>query len=259
VQPYRGVPAVAHSGGDAGYRSYFLRLSQQKLAVIVLANASDFIAGDVASRVADLYLEGMPGVQPQKTWPREVELQDRDLAPYAGDYEVRPGSVLSFIVDKGKLYSQSGGGSRLALFASAGDEFFTKGPEITLTFPATIGTEPARTALWKQGSREYPLKRIVRETPSAAALQACAGDYYSEELRTLYTLEMRQGKLVVRYPRGVLELRPINADVFQAGYPMGTITMKRDAKGNCEGFGVTTGRVRNLRFARVKFAPANGS
>ena len=115
VQPYRGVPAVAHSGGDAGYRSYFLRLPQQKLAVIVLGNACDFIAGDVASRVADLYLEGMPGVQPQKTWPREVELQDRDLAPYAGDYEVRPGSVLSFVADKGKLYSQSGGGAAAGL------------------------------------------------------------------------------------------------------------------------------------------------
>ena len=38
---------------------------------------------------------------------------------------------------------------------------------------------------------------------------------------------MRQGKLVLRYPRGVLELRPINADVFQAGYPMGTFVMKR--------------------------------
>lgn len=256
VQPYRGVPAVAHSGGDAGYRSYFMRLPQQKLAVIVLANAADVTAGDVATRVADLYLAGMPGVQPQKTWPREVELQDRDLASYAGDYEVRPGSVLSFVADKGKLYSQSGGGSRLALFASADSEFFAKGPDVTLTFPATVGNEPARTALWKQGSREYPLKRIVRETPSAAALQACAGDYYSEELRTLYTLEMRQGKLVVRYPRGVLELRPINADVFQAGYPIGTLTTKRDAKGNCEGFEVTTGRVRNLKFLRVKIQAA---
>jgi hypothetical protein len=60
----------------------------------------------------------------------------------------------------------------------------------------------------------------------------------------------------VRYPRGVLELRPINADVFQAGYPMGTFVMKRDAKGICEGFGVTTGRVRNLKFARVRIAAA---
>ena len=131
-----------------------------------------------------------------------------------------------------------------------------RGPRSRWPFPPTTGTEPARTALWKSGGRDYPLKRIVREAPSAAALQACAGDYYSEELRTLYTLEMRQGKLVVRYPRGVLELRPINADVFQAGYPMGTFTMKRDAKGSCEGFGVTTGRVRNLRFSRVKLQPA---
>ncbi len=260
VRPYRGVPAVAHSGADAGYRAYFMRLPQQKLAVIVLGNASDFNASATASRVADLYLDGMPGVQPHPAWPREVELQDRDLAPYAGDYEVRPGSVLSLVVDKGKLYSQSSrGGDRMPFFASGSNEFYTKGPGVTLVFPPTTGTEPATTALWKAGSRDYPLKRIVREAPGADALKACAGDYYSEELRTLYTLEMREGKLVVRYPRGVLELRPINADVFQAGYPMGTVTMKRDAKGSCEGFGVTTGRVRNLKFARVKVLPVSGS
>jgi hypothetical protein len=250
VRPYRGVPAVAHSGADAGFRAYFMRLPEQKLAVIVLGNASDFPASDIARRVADLYLEGMPGVQPHKAWPREAELRDRDLAAYAGDYEVRPGSVLSFVAENGKFYSLSRGGQRMALFAAAGNEFFAKGPEISLTFPQTTGNEPAGAALWEQGSREYPLKRIVRETPSAEALQACVGHYYSEELRTIYTLELRQGKLMVRYPRGVLELRPINADIFQAAYPMGTFAMNLDAKGNCEGFGVTTGRVRVAAVGR---------
>ena len=81
VRPYRGVPAVAHSGADAGYRAYFMRLPQQKLAVIVLGDASDFNARDIASKVADLYLDGSPGVQPHKAWPREVELQTATWRP----------------------------------------------------------------------------------------------------------------------------------------------------------------------------------
>jgi CubicO group peptidase (beta-lactamase class C family) len=257
VKLYRGLPAVAHGGSDAGYRANFLRLPEQKLAVMVLGNAADFTAGQVASRVADLYLEGMPGVQPRKPWPSELELQARDLARYTGEYELRPGSVVSFVADNGKLYSQSSIGQRLNFYASADNEFFAKGADVALTFAPTAGNEPARTALWKQRGREFTLKRIAGETPSAQALQACAGDYYSEELRTIYTLEMRQGKLVVRYPRGATELRPINADVFQASYPIGTLTVKRNAKGACEGFSLTTLRVRNLQFLRVKIQPVS--
>jgi hypothetical protein len=56
----------------------------------------------------------------------------------------------------------------------------------------------------------------------------------------------------VRYPRGVMPLNPINRDVFIAGYPLGVLVMKRNGQGACEGFGATTGRVRDLRFNRVR-------
>jgi CubicO group peptidase (beta-lactamase class C family) len=252
VVPYRGVPTVSHSGSDAAYRAYFLRFPQQRLAVVLLGNASDLTTHELAHRVADLYLEGMPGVQPRRAFPAEVDLQARDLAPYVGEFEVRPGGVLTFSADNGKLFAQSYGNPRIPFFASAANQFFAKGSETTIIFPQTASNDPVPTAMWKAGEREFPLKRVVRETPSAEALQACVGDYYSEELRTLYALSLRDGKLVVRYPRGVLEMRPINRDIFTAGFPMGTFVMQRNAAGACEGFALTTGRVRNLRFARVK-------
>ncbi len=96
---------------------------------------------------------------------------------------------------------------------------------------------------------------MAREPATAESVRACTGDYYSQELRTIYSLFVRDGKTMVRYPRGVLELRPINRDIYGAPYPMGTLTFKRDAQGACESFGMTTGRVRNLQFARVKIAP----
>ncbi|WP_053076836.1 serine hydrolase [Caenimonas sp. SL110] len=255
VTPYRSVPAVAHSGSDAGYRAYYMRLPQHKLAVIVLGNAADFNAVETARRVADLYLEGEPGVAGPRTYPAEVELQPRDVAALAGDYEVRPGGVLSFVAEGSKLFSVTGGGQRTPLFASSPTQFHSRASDLVVTFAPGAGNEPPMSAIWKVSDREYPLKRVMRETPSADALQACVGDYYSAELRTLYTLTLRSGKLSVRYPRGNVELRPINRDTFFASHPLGVVTFKRDAAGRCEQLAVSTGRARNVRFARVNIAP----
>ena len=251
VGPYRGVPVVDHTGSDAGYRAYFLRLPQQKLAVLVLGNAADLDAFALGRKVADLYLEGEPGVQPPRAYPNEVEVPARDLMPLAGDYEIAPGRVVSFIVDQGKLFALSGG-PRTPLAAAGAREFFARNPDMKVTFAPTSGNEPAPTGVLKAGERELPLKRLVRETPTVEMLRACVGDYYSEELRTVYSFELRNDKLVVRYPRGVMPLNPINRDVFIAGYPLGVLTMKRDGTGKCQGFDATTGRVRNLKFELTK-------
>jgi CubicO group peptidase (beta-lactamase class C family) len=250
IGPYRGVPVEDHTGSDAGYRAYFLRLPQQKLAVLVLGNAADLNAFELGRKVADLYLEGEPGVQPPRAYPPEVEVPARDLAALAGDYEFGPGRLVSFIVEQGRLYALSGG-PRTALFASSANEFFARNADIRISFTPGAGNAPASTAVWKSGEREQPLKRLVRESPSVELLQACVGDYYSEELRTVYSFELRNGKLMVRYPRGVMELKPVNRDVFIAGYPLGVLTTRRDAAGKCQGFDATTGRVRNLKFERT--------
>lgn len=250
VSTYRGVPMIAHAGADAGFRAYFLRLPQQKLAVLMLGNAAELDASQLSQRVADLYLAGEPGVQAPQAYPAEVEVPARDLQAFAGDYEVTPGRVVSFFVQQGRLFLGLGG-PPTPLFASGANQFFAKTGNITVNFTVAAGNAPSPTALWKAGERELPLKRLVRESPSPEQVQACVGDFYSPELRAIYTLETRDGKLMVRYPRGVMELKPINRDTWIAGYPLGIFTMKRGASGVCEKFDATTARVRNLQFQRI--------
>jgi CubicO group peptidase (beta-lactamase class C family) len=251
VATYRGVPSIAHAGADAGYRAYFLRLPQQKLAVMILGNAGELEVGPLAQRVADLYLAGESGVQPPQTYPAEVELPARDLQAFAGDYEVTPGRVVSFFVQNGRLFLGVAG-PPTPLFASSANQFFAKPGNLSVNFTVAPGNAPSPTALWKTGERELALKRMVRESPSPEHVQSCVGDYFSPELRAIYTLENRDGKLMVRYPRGVMELKPINRDTWIAGYPLGIFTMKRGASGACEKFDATTARVRNLQFQRMK-------
>jgi CubicO group peptidase (beta-lactamase class C family) len=260
VRPYRGLPSVEHGGADAGYRSHLLRFPQQRLAVLLLGNAADLNVGDLAHRVADIYLEAMdgtPGLEAARTAAVEVELSARTLAPYLGDFEMRPGFVLSFTAEGNRLMVQATGQPKFPMFASAEDRFFMKVVPASVHFDAPAGDGMSPTAMWQQGGREQALRRIVREMPTAAVLQVCEGEYYSEELRTLYRLALRDGKLMLRYPRGELELRPVSGDDFSANFPIGTVSLRRGATGACEGLAVTTGRVRNLEFRRVSLVPVS--
>jgi CubicO group peptidase (beta-lactamase class C family) len=252
---YRGVNLIEHSGSDAGYRAHFLRLPDQRLTVLLLGNASDLNAGELSRRVADIYLEGAAGVaspEPQRTFPAEVDVEARLLAPYLGDFEMRPGFVLTFTAEGNRLMVQATGQPKFALFASAPDRFFTKAFESSVAFDAPAPDGAAATATWRQNGRDLTLRRIRQgEAPTAQAMQACVGDYYSDELRTMYSLSLREGKLMVRYPRGTLELKPLTRDVFSVGFPLGSVRLQRNAAGACEGFAVSNERLRNLRFMRV--------
>ncbi len=258
---YRGLAIVEHGGADAAYRSNLLRFPQQDLSVVLLGNAAELNTAELARRVADVYLEGTAdaaaGLEPARSFPAEVWLDERALAPFVGDFEMRPGFVLSFTLQGTRLMVQATGQPMFALYASAADRFFMKDVVADVRFDAPGADGKVATATWHQGGRELPLKRVLLtpQPPAAEQLQACAGDYYSDELRTLYTLALGDGKALLRYPRGELELKPLGADRFAAPFPIELVEVRRNAASACEALAVSTGRVRRLVFQRVKLVP----
>jgi CubicO group peptidase (beta-lactamase class C family) len=255
---YRGLDVVEHSGSDAGYRAHYLRFPGGRLSVVLLGNAADIDSAGLARRVADVYLEGLPGVQalPTRAAPMEVPVRTSDLAPLVGHFEMRPGFVLHFTAEGSQFFAQATGQPRFELFPAAADRFFTKAFESSVRFdpPGTVGT--VETATWTQNDRDQPLRRIVAESqPMADTAKACEGLYYSDELRTLYRLALDGGKLKLTYPRGELALTPAGENRFSASFPVGLVTLERNAKGLCNGLAVSNGRVRNLKFQRVNLVP----
>jgi CubicO group peptidase (beta-lactamase class C family) len=87
-------------------------------------------------------------------------------------------------------------------------------------------------------------------TLDAEQLAEYAGDFFSDELTAIYTLQVRDGALHLRVRKGELPLRPIEpADTFTGD--LGRITFTRTRSKRINGFTVTTGRVRNLRFRKT--------
>ena len=254
---HRGLPTIGHDGVDAGYRAQLLRYPEQQFTVLLLGNAADMNTGDLARRVADIYLEANSLPERPRSFPAEVELDAAALLPYLGDFEMRPGFVLSFTSQGNQLMVQATGQPKFAMFASASDQFFVRAFAAKVKFDPPANDGLAATALWQQGGSDLPLKRVSNESPSAQALQACAGEYYSEELRTLYRLRLLDGKLMLRYPRGELELKPASRDSFSAAaFTQGSIKLRRNAANECNGLAISTARVRSLEFRRVTLVPA---
>ena len=86
-------------------------------------------------------------------------------------------------------------------------------------------------------------------------LKDLAGEYYSEELAALFVVRAKDGHLSVQYPRGELNLRQTAADQYVAEFPIGTLKFTRASDGASNGFTISVGRVRDLRFNKVTIAP----
>jgi CubicO group peptidase (beta-lactamase class C family) len=89
--------------------------------------------------------------------------------------------------------------------------------------------------------------------PGAAALAAFAGRYLSDELETIYTMAVVDGKLVARHRRhGDIPLTPAEPDAFDGGqWFFGRVRFERDAAGGVTAFRVSSGRARNVLFRRM--------
>ena len=85
---------------------------------------------------------------------------------------------------------------------------------------------------------------------SASELRAYAGNFYSRELDIVYALEVRDGVLVLELREESSALVPYGADRF--GWRRRTLQFSKEADEAFNGFALSLGPERSLRFRRVK-------
>jgi hypothetical protein len=97
--------------------------------------------------------------------------------------------------------------------------------------------------------RPATYEKVEPITPPS--LDEYAGVYYSPELGISYTLAVEDGKLTVRRRKyNPATLVSLSKDTFIESSTEYSVDFQRDAAGAITGFGLTDGRVRNLRFER---------
>jgi D-alanyl-D-alanine-carboxypeptidase/D-alanyl-D-alanine-endopeptidase len=150
-----GTEIVWHNGGTGGYRSFAGFDPAKKAGVVVLCNTS--------FGVDDL---GLHALEPQ--WPvarfkpvvahTAIELDEKALRAFAGEYELQPGVIVIITQSGGKLHVKAPGQAEAIYLAWSPTEFFRPGGR-ELTFFRDVSGAVVRLALYYEGNT-FEAKKI---------------------------------------------------------------------------------------------------
>ena len=254
VGTMRGLRVVAHGGSWAGYRGHFLRFPDQHFAVATFCNLTTSGPDSLARKVAGIYLGDRMQPDSVTMWTTALAAAPVAELPVAS---LRALTGVWRNVERGEV-------RRTRLI---GDTLFSVGGERTRMVPLTGGrfrvgaytevhfdnlSAPSRVVVKTTGD-EVTYARADTAVLAPAQLAEFEGDYRSDEVETTQTWKVEKGQLVLYANNrrlGVLE--PSYKDGFTRGDNV--IDVQRDAKGRITGYTVEAGRVRHLRFTRVRSA-----
>jgi CubicO group peptidase (beta-lactamase class C family) len=251
LDPYRGLKALSHGGGDAGFRSEVIWFPEQELGVAVVSNLGSVNPDRLAKSVAEVYIGEKMAPQEVKqnsAEPTYVTMTAQELEKFAGVYPIpKIDQVLTVVAKDGKLWAA--GGLQLELHPVAPGHFYCKEIQADIEFsPRDHGGMHVTIS---QPGAINEAERIAAGSTSADLLRY-TGVYWSDELETQYTVFLRDGALYVRHSHhGEVALTPTQKDQFSSGWwfaPKAAFT--RDAKGNVSGLTLGGGRVVGVAFVR---------
>ena len=101
------------------------------------------------------------------------------------------------------------------------------------------------------GQRQHPQEERPKPVKlSSSQLQTYVGDYYSDELDITYTLDVESNNLVLRLRETSSILTAYSTDSF--GWGRRRLEFTRDKEKRIIGFVLQAGRVKNLKFQKIK-------
>lgn len=256
VDVHRGRRMVEHGGSINGFQAQLSRFPDQHCSVVVLSNAADLDIYRTVRSIADIYLDPqLPAAPaPPQAPPRvfkEVALDPARLDALAGFYALSPDQSIDFTKENGRLMARATGQPKIPVFAYGERDFFAKGFDAQFTFDAPGADGIVAGGVLHRGGSDMPARRVARPRRSAEEMRKFTGDFYSDELQTVYSVAFDKGELMLNTSRGAIPLEDDGKGGFAATFPFGDIRYQCGAQALCSGFTVNNERARNVQFIRV--------
>jgi CubicO group peptidase (beta-lactamase class C family) len=251
IGSYKGLKVVEHGGADAGYRSSLMRFPEQRFSVACICNGANIAPGQLSRQVADIYLKDLLKPEAPKTDSpvAAVTLSEQQLKNKVGAYwNASTGSFAKISLTDNKLFVATPGNTEL--LALSENRFRLKGQSTEVTFTSRPDGSAMQLVVMPEGRKPGIFEVQETMNPTAEQLKEYAGAYYSDELDTVYRMEVVDGKLVLK--RKKYPPMPFSA-VFKdalSNPTTGIVQFTRDPQKRINGFIIYAGRIRNLRFVK---------
>jgi hypothetical protein len=253
---YKGYRQYSHSGGDAGYRTYFTVFPGLKMGFMVFSNLGEVNTYEKAYQLVDVFVRdtttkaiaAIPAVDSNKAVIKDLTGGKK----ITGDFVSDEGTLFSFVLRNDKLYWQRYGNSDL-LYPLTNDSFVVaKSPEITFAFKTTTGKRVIVNQYWP-GNKRVLEGYISDSSLTDQQLQAYAGVYHCPELDCKYSIEVKDHALVLTNSKySDSKLRLVGRDhLFTDHWWMRHLKAITDKRKKIIGFEVNDGRVMYLRFNKL--------
>jgi hypothetical protein len=258
---YRGLATAEHAGGDAAFRSHFLRFPNHRFAVAIFCNTPASPPGQLAKRIADHVLAehfedtSVIGSGTAAHTSRAVgvtaPLSDSLLA-CCGMYREPGGHDQAEMAYRGgRFLLSSPGGPEYELMPLDDGEFAFVGMDATCRFGIEAGG-PRWFRTFYGGTETAMLEAVEDggQSSFAISLGDYPGRYFSEELDITYAVEAEGADVMLsRGKKGTHRLVPISPDQFSCPGGLAIRFCRNDAN-QVNAMTVSTERVWNVHFAR---------
>ena len=143
-----GRRQVGHGGGINGFSTMILRVPEDRVAVIVLANVENVNAGNIARDLMAISYGRPYQVPVVRT---SITLKPEVLERYVGRYQVTPEMILEVTLEGSRLMTQATGQQKLEVFAESETAFFLKAFDAQLTFGTDAAGSVTHVTLHQNG------------------------------------------------------------------------------------------------------------
>ncbi len=248
LKNHKGLDVIFHGGGDAGFRSYLLRVPSHKLTVAISGNFESFNPLNISYGLVDIFLS--KNIQKKKK--KEVPVyKTKDLKKFEGDYKIFNGFYITIEAKSDTLYFKNYGSEEKLKLPTIGENKFL--------FPYIHHSKFRFTKdglVWHLSDFYYPGKKVFLNPPKYEEINISeyTGVYRSAEVETSYTLitEDNQIKMTHNYNPDLL-LEPISKDVFRTNQAyMGEIEFTRNEAGKINGCKVSAQKAYNIFLNKIE-------
>jgi CubicO group peptidase (beta-lactamase class C family) len=257
VDTYKGWRQYAHSGGDAGYRTYLSVLPDLKMGFMVFSNLGDIDPGSRVYEMAQLLVKDTTVKKeavkkPQRDSLAAIIKDSSAIKKYLGDYIGEDGLPLNLVITNSKLYFHIYNSSNF-LVQDGKDSFsIHDAPEVK--FILSINAADTIVDIITTDN-SFHLKKYIKDTSQTdATLQAYTGTYYCPELDCSYGIQLKDHGLILTNPKyNDTKLTLVNANHLTNDYWwINHLNMLRDKNKKIIGFEVNSGRIMHVRFDKIE-------
>lgn len=248
---YRGLEIVEHTGGDAGFRSNFMRFPNHGLSIAILSNLSSIDTPTLSRSIADICLRPEPELRHRgKQAPKAHLSRPEKLEGLAGLYIDRDDGdrFLHVHHHDAKLRAGAPTAQESSELTDMGNGRFRY-----LLYPRTelVANNDTTLSMLVDGHPVNSFHRAGSYEPTTKELAELAGVYDCRETGTPYKVVVDDGDLAsIALKQPVRKMTALTKDVFTDGWFR--IRFIRKPEGAVSGLMINSDRLRELWLERAQ-------